>query len=283
MKYELTEESKPAPSGGLVYRIRALKDFDTIYKPVQKGDLGGWIASERNLSQEGRCWVFEECMMYGESRRTEHSVGYGHSQQYGCSEQHGNSKQSGYSQQYGHSQQYGYSHQYEHSEQYGYSQQTGRSQQYGHSQQYGTSEQYGRSRQYDHSQQHGSSEQCGLSQQYGHSEQCEHSQQYGSSQQCGNSKQCYESEQDGTCVHSEGKHIGYWKSGELVDFIDLASFGAYQRTITYCKGIINVNNCFEGTLEEFKEAVDHKYKGEGSYYTLIKLLELYETVKKTKE
>ena len=51
-KYTLTEESKQVGSKTL-YRIKALKDFGT----VKEGDLGGFIESEKNLSQEGNCWV----------------------------------------------------------------------------------------------------------------------------------------------------------------------------------------------------------------------------------
>ena len=40
----------------ILHRIRALKDFGD----VRKGDLGGWIKSEENLSQEGLCWVYDD-------------------------------------------------------------------------------------------------------------------------------------------------------------------------------------------------------------------------------
>jgi NDP-sugar pyrophosphorylase family protein len=53
MKYELTDDiiqhiGKP------LHRIKALKSF----ADVKKGDLGGFIEKESNLSQEGDCWVF---------------------------------------------------------------------------------------------------------------------------------------------------------------------------------------------------------------------------------
>ena len=51
-KYELTEEVMEY-EGVILHRIKALKDFGD----VKKGDLGGWIKSEENLSQEGLCWV----------------------------------------------------------------------------------------------------------------------------------------------------------------------------------------------------------------------------------
>lgn len=58
-KYELVEETKTSPLGrGTVTRIRALR---TIRNPgmalIRAGDLGGFVTSEKNLSQEGECWV----------------------------------------------------------------------------------------------------------------------------------------------------------------------------------------------------------------------------------
>jgi len=47
-----------------LYRIRALKDFGD----VKAGDLGGYIESERNLSQEGDCWVYDEARVYDNAK-----------------------------------------------------------------------------------------------------------------------------------------------------------------------------------------------------------------------
>ena len=59
-KYELTNESieltKDDESKVTLYRIKALKDFCD----VKEGELGGWVESEDNLSQEGTCWVYED-------------------------------------------------------------------------------------------------------------------------------------------------------------------------------------------------------------------------------
>ena len=53
-KYELIKESKTIFEGREVYRIRALKDF----RNVRAGDVGGWVCSYNNLSQEGNCWIY---------------------------------------------------------------------------------------------------------------------------------------------------------------------------------------------------------------------------------
>ena len=58
-KYELTNETIIF-YGKKLYRIRALKDFGN----VNKGELGGFIEKEENLSQEGICWIFERAKAY---------------------------------------------------------------------------------------------------------------------------------------------------------------------------------------------------------------------------
>lgn len=53
-KYEILKDTKIKFLGREVYRIRALKDFSD----VKKGDIGGYVESEKNLSQEGDCWIY---------------------------------------------------------------------------------------------------------------------------------------------------------------------------------------------------------------------------------
>ncbi len=63
MKYERTNETL-THWGHTLYRIRALKDFGT----VKAGDLGGFIESENNLSQDGLCWVADNAKVFGDAR-----------------------------------------------------------------------------------------------------------------------------------------------------------------------------------------------------------------------
>ncbi|WP_375639942.1 MULTISPECIES: hypothetical protein [unclassified Bartonella] len=58
-KYKLTDETIKVDRITL-YRIRALKDFGD----VKKGDLGGFVESERNLSHDDNCWVGDEAWVY---------------------------------------------------------------------------------------------------------------------------------------------------------------------------------------------------------------------------
>lgn len=77
-KYELTEITRTdipidifAPSVTL-HRIRALIDIPNVR--VKAGDLGGWIESERNLSQTSDAWVSGEAMVYGNAQVLENAL-----------------------------------------------------------------------------------------------------------------------------------------------------------------------------------------------------------------
>ena len=42
-----------------LYRIKALRDFGN----VKAGDIGGWVESYDNLSQEDNCWIFDNAIV----------------------------------------------------------------------------------------------------------------------------------------------------------------------------------------------------------------------------
>lgn len=58
-KYELVPETVTKFYNRTMYRIRALKDFSD----VKKGDLGGYVESEENLSQTGDCWIYDNSIV----------------------------------------------------------------------------------------------------------------------------------------------------------------------------------------------------------------------------
>ena len=62
-KYKLTEESINYCSK-ILYRIEALKDFDDI----KKGNIGGYVESENNLSQEGNCWIYDNAKVFDSAK-----------------------------------------------------------------------------------------------------------------------------------------------------------------------------------------------------------------------
>ena len=84
-KFKLTKESKVNSIGIKLFRIKALKDFGC----VKKGELGGWIEKESNLSQEGNCWiygnaeVFENCWIYGDAKIFENAKISGNAEIFG--------------------------------------------------------------------------------------------------------------------------------------------------------------------------------------------------------
>lgn len=56
MKYSLVNQ-------GDLFRVVAEKDFGFI----RKGDLGGLVESQANLSQEGNCWIEYGCRVVGQA------------------------------------------------------------------------------------------------------------------------------------------------------------------------------------------------------------------------
>ncbi len=72
-KYELVNEMWRMEIGVRHHRIRALKDFGD----VKAGDLGGWVESEANLSQDGDCWIYDGALVAGNSRVFENAKIYG--------------------------------------------------------------------------------------------------------------------------------------------------------------------------------------------------------------
>ena len=62
-KYKLTDKSIEY-FGHTLYRIEALKDFGG----VSKGDKGGYIEKEDNLSQDDDAWVYGDARVSGNAR-----------------------------------------------------------------------------------------------------------------------------------------------------------------------------------------------------------------------
>ena len=62
-KYRLTDET--IKFGGVeLHRIEALRDFCR----VKKGDKGGFVQSEKNLSHDGDCWIFNNAKVYSNAK-----------------------------------------------------------------------------------------------------------------------------------------------------------------------------------------------------------------------
>ena len=93
MKYKLTEETI-IYFGKTLYRIEALKDFGN----VKKGDKGGYVEKEDNLSQEGNCWisdnakVFDSALVSGDAEVFGYAIVYGNAKVYDNTLVYGNAK-----------------------------------------------------------------------------------------------------------------------------------------------------------------------------------------------
>lgn len=93
-KYKLTLETKTFGSHTL-YRIQALKTFETPICTIHAGEYGGWVESEKNLSQTGVCWIFDNTIVVGNA------------QVYGSAQVFGDAFVGGYARVYDRAQVYG--------------------------------------------------------------------------------------------------------------------------------------------------------------------------------
>ena len=67
-KFELTAESKINWFGRTLFRIKACIDFTTTSgDEVHKGDLGGFVEKESNLSHSGKAWVWGNAEVCGDA------------------------------------------------------------------------------------------------------------------------------------------------------------------------------------------------------------------------
>lgn len=71
-KFKLTSNTK-TEDGIKFYQIKALTSFSIVIK----GEFGGWVEKEENLSQEGNAWV------YGNARVFDNAQVYGDAWVYG--------------------------------------------------------------------------------------------------------------------------------------------------------------------------------------------------------
>ena len=86
-KYEMVKDDVNIDvRGKRLYRIRALKDFGN----VKKGDIGGYIEKEENLSHEGNCWVYDDAVLFGDTEVSGNAKIYDNARINGNSKVYGN-------------------------------------------------------------------------------------------------------------------------------------------------------------------------------------------------
>lgn len=114
-KYELLQNDKIEYNEKILYRIKALKSF----YDVEKGDLGGYIESERNLSHEGLCWVYDSAKVYDYAEVFENAIVSNNAEIYGNAKVSKNSSVSENAKIYGNARLYGNAEVYENAHVYG--------------------------------------------------------------------------------------------------------------------------------------------------------------------
>ena len=136
-KYELTDESIIC-NGRKLYRIRALKDFSDI----KNGDLGGYVESEYNLSQEDNCWIYDNAKVYDDAEVSGKAEVFGNAEVYDNAEVFedalvfGNAKINSHALVYGYAEVYSNALVCEDTEVYGHAEIYGNTQVYGHAEVY---------------------------------------------------------------------------------------------------------------------------------------------------
>ena len=44
------------------------QDIKNRHQDIKKGDLGGYVESERNLSQYDNCWIYDNAIVFGNAK-----------------------------------------------------------------------------------------------------------------------------------------------------------------------------------------------------------------------
>ena len=101
-KYKLTDEFITFGDRKL-YRIEALKDFSD----VKKGDKGGFVESEYNLSQKNNCWVYDDAKVYEDAKIFSNARIYGNTKIFWNAEVYGNAVVWGNARIYGNAEVFG--------------------------------------------------------------------------------------------------------------------------------------------------------------------------------
>lgn len=75
-KYELTDiRQSVSISGESLYRIKSLKEFvnEATGLKIKAGQLGGFVQSESNLSQDGTCWIDDNARVFNNAVVTDNA------------------------------------------------------------------------------------------------------------------------------------------------------------------------------------------------------------------
>ena len=69
-KYTICRSKYKIIDGITVYRIKCVNSFYCHGTLISKGDIGGYVENDYNLSQHGCCWIFDDAVVRGNARLT---------------------------------------------------------------------------------------------------------------------------------------------------------------------------------------------------------------------
>ena len=233
-KYEFTGETC-VHNGVELHRIRAVKGISGVAKA---GELGGWLESEDNLSQDGTCWVSGEAKVYGNAKVYRDAKVYGSAEVFGNAKVHEEAEVC------------------ENAKVYGYAEVSGRAKVYGRAEVYGYSDVYGNSTVRDDAKVHETASVFNYAELTGQAELCEKAKVYDCAAVGGHAKVCGCAELNGYTKVSDGV---LKTSSDCITMGPIGSRNAYT-TFNLTTGTVQTG-CFKGTLDEFEKAIEETHKG----------------------
>lgn len=252
-KYKLDYNDSISVRGHRLYRIISLVDMPF----VAKGDKGGYIESEDNLSHSGDAWVFSGAKVYGNAMVCNNAHVFGLSKVCGNARVFGDARVHEEAKVYGNAKVFGNAHVR------------------GNSKIYGNAEVYGRAI---------ISEEVQI---YKDAKVSDSAYVYGNARICGEARVCGDSQVSGI-AHIHGSVVLYGMSrvscdaylGKSSDYFCAQSFGSQARTTTFFRGrhcwFVSCG-CFTGSIEQFRKKVKETHRNTiiaKEYLLLADLMEL---------
>ena len=266
-KYELTEETLYW-EGATLHRIKALRNF----RNIKAGDLGGWIEKERNLSQEGDCWVGDYAMVWGNAMVYNNAIVCNNTQIWENARVWGRAEIGGNAKIYNCARIYGDTTICEDTEVFG------------NAQIYDTAIVYGNAKIYDDAVVFdevivsGNANICGSAAIYGSALVGDNAEVGGKAQICGNAEILDDAHVYGGIIEGSARVCGNALVNSSSDIIWISSFGRYANTITAFQcadGSFKVNSgLFTGKLEEYEQKIKNVFAGTPYWKEYSALMEL---------
>lgn len=239
-KYRLTDEYIMIRDVKL-FRIEAVKDFKNVkFKNVKKGDKGGFVENENNLSHDGDCWIYGEAKVFGNAKVYGSAIVCGYAEVYGNADI------------------------FDNAEVYGNAMVHGGANVFGSANVFGNAEVYGCANVYDNAIVNGYAEVYGYAKIYNNANVFDNARVFGISQVCGDAEVCGEAK---VCRNALIESIS-----DYIVFKNWWSSGIYF-TWTRSNNMWRVG-CFYGTGEELIEKAykDSELSGR-EYERVVKYVE----------